>query len=241
MSNGRLARAGGGRFGGSGWRAASVEDARTDGQDRPKTIAPSRYYARTRKRPPVKVDALSTRCPFAIHESMEQGIAIRLGQEMANGIAALYHDEGHPIGQDRLDKFKAAAIYHAYEFIPDEADAIVLTVGGLPLLVAAQGDRFYKLGFAPFELEDDGTPETICEMVRIRPELASLTVQAVYEQTVANVLTRTSEWAFSIDGNNFLSFVSERSTGREPGEAERFARSLAEAMGWGIDGEISPP
>jgi hypothetical protein len=172
---------------------------------------------------------------------VQQGTAIRLGQEMANGIATLFRREQHPIGDDRLDRFKNAAIYHAYEFIPDEADAIVLSVDDLPLLVATQGDRFYKLGFASFEWEDAGTPETICEMVRIRPELASLTVQAVYEQTVANVLTRTSEWTFSVDGKNFLSFVSERSTGREPSEAERFARALAEAMGWGVAGEISPP
>jgi hypothetical protein len=174
---------------------------------------------------------------------MEQEAAIRFGQEMANGIATLFRREHHPIGDDRLNRFKSAAINHAYEFIPDEADAITLTVEDSPLIVAVQGDRFYKLGFASFEWADDGTPETICSMVRIRTELASLTVQAVYEQTVAGVLTRTSEWAFRVDGTaeNFISFVTQHSTGQPASETERFARALAKAMDWGVAGEISPP
>lgn len=174
---------------------------------------------------------------------MEQETAIRLGQEMANGIATLFRREHHPIGDDRLGRFKSAAIYHAYEFIPDEANAITLTVEDSPLIVAVQRDCFYKLGFASFEWADDGIPQTICSMMRIRSDMASLTVQAEYEQTVAGVLTRTSEWAFRVDGTdgNFISFVTQHSTSQPPGETERFARALAEAMGWGVTGEISPP
>lgn len=179
--------------------------------------------------------------PAAIMGGMDQDTALRLGQEMANGIKALFDREHHPIDQARLDRFRSAAIYHAYEFIPNEADAIVLTVNESPLLLAVDGGRLYKLGFASFDWDDDGIPETICEMVRIRPESARVTVQAVYQHTVAGVLTRTSEWAFRVDDENLLSFVSERSTGQQPDGAERFAHSLAEAMGWGVPGEVSPP
>ena len=172
---------------------------------------------------------------------MDQDTASRLSQQMANGIASIYQAAAHPIGKSRLDEFKSAVFYQAYEFIPDGATAIVLTIDELPTLVAVEEDRFYRLVFEPFELTDSEFPGTICEMIRIRPEVASVGVATRYHQITAGTLTRSAGWAFRLDDKNHLSFESQHSPeGRESAE-ERFARVLLAAVGWGSPGEISPP
>lgn len=173
---------------------------------------------------------------------MDQETAARCSQEMANAIAGLYRDEQVPVGQDVLDRFKSAAFYQAYEFIPDGAPAIVLGAEEGPLLVAVQDDRFYKLSFAGFVMTEVTIPETVCEMQRIRPEVATLSVQTLYQQIAAGVMARTTTWAFSLDGGgSALAFQSEQIAQREPSEPERFARALTEALDWPGPGEISPP
>lgn len=172
---------------------------------------------------------------------MNPETASQLSREMANGIASIYTAATHPVGKARLDEFRSAAFYQAYEFIPDGATAIVLNIDGLPTLVAVEEDRFYRLVFEPFELTDSETPGTICEMIRIRPELASVGVATRYHQTTPGTLTRSAGWAFRLDDKNHLSFESQHNPeGRETAE-EKFARVLVAALGWGSPGEISPP
>jgi hypothetical protein len=177
----------------------------------------------------------------AIHRRMDQDTTVRLSQQMANGIASLYQAAAHPIGKARLDEFKSAAFYQAYEFIPDGATAIVLTIEGLPTLVAVEEDRFYKLVFTPFELTDSEAPSTVCEMVRIRPEVASVGVGTTYYQASSSVLTRNTGWAFRLDDKNHLSFESQHSPEGQETAEEKFARLLLAAVGWGSPGKMSPP
>lgn len=148
---------------------------------------------------------------------MDQEAASRCSQQIANGIAALYRAEQHPIGRDRLAEFRSAAFYQAYEFIPDDALAIVLTIGEMPMLVAVQQNRFYKISFAPFDLSDSSQfPATVCEMLRIRPEVATLAVGARYHVTAGGTLERVTNWAFRLDDKNGLSF--------EASTAQRFEK-----------------
>jgi hypothetical protein len=172
---------------------------------------------------------------------MDQDTTVRLSQQMANGIASLYQAAAHPVGKARLDEFKSAAFYQAYEFIPDGATAIVLTIEGLPTLVAVEEDRFYRLVFAPFDLTDIEVPGTLCEMVRIRPEVASVGVGTRYHQTTPGTLTRTTGWAFRLDDKNHLSFESQHSPEGQETAEERFARVLLAAVDWGSPGKMSPP
>jgi hypothetical protein len=173
---------------------------------------------------------------------MDQETAARLSREMAQVIAGLYRDEQVPVGQDLLDRFKSAAFYQAYEFIPDGAPAIVLSAEEGPLLVAVEGDRFYKLSFADFVMTEVTIPATVCEMQRIRPEVATLSVQTLYQQIAAGVMARITTWAFSLDGGaSALAFKSEQVYQREQSEQERFARALTAALDWPGPGEISPP
>jgi hypothetical protein len=164
-----------------------------------------------------------------------------MSQQMANGIASLYQTAALPVGRARLDEFKSAAFYQAYEFIPDGATAIALTVDNLPTLVAVEEDRFYKLAFTPFELTDSEVPSTVCEMVRIRPEVASVGVGTTYYQASPSLLTRTTGWAFRLDDKNHISFESQHSPEGQETTEERFARVLLAAVGWGSPGEMSPP
>jgi hypothetical protein len=173
---------------------------------------------------------------------MDQETAARCSQEMANGIASIYRTAQVPVGKDLLDRFKSAAFYQAYEFIPDGATAIVLSAEEGPLLVAVESDRFYKLSFAEFDPTEVTIPATVCEMQRIRPEVATLSVQTLYQQIAAGVMARTTTWAFSLDGGaSALAFQSEQIAQRESSETERFARALTEALDWPGPGQISPP
>jgi hypothetical protein len=170
---------------------------------------------------------------------MDQDSASRLSQEMANGIASLYRAGTHPIGQNRLNEFRSAAFYQAYEFIPDSATALVLTIDDAPHMVAVDGDRFYKLAFAPFDWTDNDIP-AICNMQRIRPELAKLTVETLYHQAIAGVLTRTASWSFNLDGSSGISFQTQHTAEASQSDEERFARALMAAVDWEGPGEISP-
>jgi hypothetical protein len=161
---------------------------------------------------------------------------------MANGIAALYQAEQHPIGRDRLAEFRSAAFYQAYEFIPDDALAIVLTIDELPMLVAVQQNRFYKLSFAPFDLSDSSQfPATVCEMLRIMPDAATLAVGTRYHVTASGTLARVTNWAFRLDDKNGLAFESKHSPESRETVEEEFAGALLAAMGWELPGPISPP
>ena|GEM_PF-4026221 len=161
---------------------------------------------------------------------------------MAEGIESLYRAEQIPVGQDQLDRFRDAAFYQAYEFIPDGAPALVLVVEPGPLLMAVEGDRFYKMSFAEFDMTDVGIPATVCEMQRIRPEVATLSVQTLYRQIAAGVTARITTWAFSLDGGaSALAFKSEQVANREQSEQERFARALTAALDWLGPGQMSPP
>jgi hypothetical protein len=87
-----------------------------------------------------------------------------------------------------------------------------------------------------------GIPATVCEMQRIRPDVATLSVQTLYQQIAAGVMARTTTWAFSLDGGaSAIAFKSEQVAGRGQSEQERFARALTAALDWPGPGRMPLP
>jgi hypothetical protein len=167
---------------------------------------------------------------------MEQGDATTRAGEMASAIAVVYQNAGYSLDDNRREQFHGAAFWHAFEFIPDTALTTVVSItedDGLPILVAIDGQKFYKLAFAEFEWRSDDVPITICEMTQIDPANGYVRAVSQYDPTSApKALNRTTSWTFGIDGRFTLAFNTGVSPRRGVDPAETFARALARALGW---------
>ncbi len=167
---------------------------------------------------------------------MEQGNATTHAGEMASAIASVCENAGYVLDDNRREQFHGAAFWHAFEFIPDTALATVLSMtedDGLPLLVAIDGQRFYKLGFSEFEWRGDDIPTTICEMTQIDPASGYVRIESLYDPTSApKALNRTTSWTFGIDGRLTLTFNTQVSPHGGVDPQETFAHALAGALGW---------
>ena len=167
---------------------------------------------------------------------MEQRDAARHAREMANAVASVYQNEGYQPDTNRMQQFHNAAFAHAFEFLPDTALATVVSLTeaeGQPLLVAIDGEQFYKLFFEGFEFRSEDVPMTICEMTRIDPARGYVRVDAQYDpSSSSSAPRRQAVWTFGIDERFNLTFQTSFDPEDEIDEREKFARALASAMGW---------
>ncbi|MBS1890807.1 MAG: hypothetical protein JST59_05915 [Actinobacteria bacterium] len=169
---------------------------------------------------------------------MDQKDAARHAREMANGIASIYQSEGLQPASNRMQQFHNAAFAHVFELIPDTALATVVSLTedeGQPILVAIDGQQFYKLFFEAFEFRSDDVPITTCEMTRIDPSRGYVRVEAQYDPSApATAPRRETAWTFGIDERFNLTFNTRFDPGDVMDETEKFARGLASALGWDI-------
>ena len=168
--------------------------------------------------------------------TVKQGDAARHAREMASAIATVYQNDGYAPDKNRIVQFHDAAFSQAFEFIPDTALATVVSVtdaGSLPLLVAIDGQQFYKLLYDDFELRSNDVPITVCEMTRIEPEKGYVRVETQYDpSSAASAPTRLTGWTFGIGERFNLTFQTRFDPEDEIDQGEKFARALAAAMGW---------
>lgn len=166
---------------------------------------------------------------------MVQRDAAKRAREMASAVASVYQAEGYTPDSGRMEQFHSAAFSQAYEFIPDSALSTVISLTeaeSLPLLVAIDGQQFYKLFFGEFEFESSDMPITVCEMTKVKPEVGYVKAEVQYERTPPAPPSRLTGWTFGIDDRFNLTFTTRFDSEDEADDAEKFARALATAMGW---------
>lgn len=169
---------------------------------------------------------------------MDEKRARRYANEMADCVATVYRSAQAPAGDERITQFRHGAFDCLAEFVPDEAIAVVVSVGeadGLPMFLAVHEQSVYRLVFGTFEFGSAESPVTVCKLFRITPR-STVEVAAEYAASHEPPAPRATEWAFQLTEKEGFSIFSEHVKGRHLDETEQFGRVLATKMGWsGLD------
>lgn len=133
-------------------------------------------------------------------------------------------------GRDVSEQAKMGVSLTLSQFVPPTDTAAVLTIEEDDHVIAALNDSALSLVQGAAVGEDDA-PAADLRVLRLERGRASLNVSARYHADPWDKLIGTFTWTLSLPDGALLTFTTRHPWNMPPGEDERLARAVAEALG----------